>query len=74
MKENVTRSQLEFEIKICKLPKALENMSNQVGNELSFEFDFLREWILFSRSESERKVNQPIAIMDYFQHLFRNYP
>lgn len=56
------------------MPKALENMSNQVGNELSFEFDFLREWILFLRPESESKVKQPIAIMDYFQHLFRNYP
>ena len=56
------------------MPKALENMSNQVGIELSFEFDFLREWILFLRPESESKVKQTIAIMDYFQHLFRNYP
>ena len=43
-KENITRNQCEFSVKISKLPGARENGSNKVAIGLSFKSDWLKKW------------------------------
>ena len=43
-KENITRNQCEFSVKISKLPGAWENGSNKVAIGFSFKSDWLKKW------------------------------
>ena len=77
MKENITRSQRELEVKTSKLLEARENASNQVALDWSFESDWLRKWREFSgpiTKRSKAKTKQSRITLDIHLKITLNNP